>query len=54
MPKRIEKYDLPRKTCSGCGRPFNWRKKWARVWDEVRYCSKRCAGQARSERKQAR
>lgn len=36
------KGDLPTKTCAGCGRPFAWRKKWARVWDEVRYCSERC------------
>ncbi|MCP5225916.1 MAG: DUF2256 domain-containing protein [Thauera sp.] len=36
------KGDLPTKPCAGCGRPFAWRKKWARVWDEVRYCSERC------------
>lgn len=36
------KGDLPMKPCAGCGRPFAWRKKWARVWDEVRYCSERC------------
>jgi hypothetical protein len=23
-------------------RPFAWRKKWAKVWDEVKYCSERC------------
>ena len=38
------KSDLPEKTCATCGRPFTWRKKWARVWDEVRYCSDRCRG----------
>lgn len=38
------KADLPTKTCATCGRPFAWRKKWARDWDGVRYCSKRCAG----------
>ncbi|MEQ8307368.1 MAG: DUF2256 domain-containing protein [Hoeflea sp.] len=54
MPKRIEKSDLPRKTCISCGRPFAWRKKWARVWEEVKYCSQRCARQARSERKPVR
>lgn len=32
------KGDLPTKVCAGCGRPFAWRKKWERVWDEVRYC----------------
>ncbi len=37
-----KKPDLPTKTCATCGRPFAWRKKWAKVWDEVRYCSQRC------------
>ena len=36
------KSDLPVKTCATCGRPFVWRKAWAKVWDEVRYCSDRC------------
>ncbi len=36
------KTTLPAKTCPCCGRPFAWRKKWARVWDEVKYCSERC------------
>jgi len=25
-----------------CGRTMEWRKKWARSWDEVRYCSDAC------------
>ncbi|MBL7744193.1 MAG: DUF2256 domain-containing protein [Chitinophagaceae bacterium] len=25
-----------------CRRPFTWRKKWQKVWDEVKYCSDRC------------
>ncbi|TNF70443.1 MAG: DUF2256 domain-containing protein [Bacteroidetes bacterium] len=33
---------LPNKICLVCGRPFSWRKKWERTWEEVRYCSKRC------------
>jgi len=33
---------LPSKTCVVCGRPFNWRKKWAACWDEVRCCSAAC------------
>ena len=37
-----QKPNLPQKTCVVCGRPFTWRKKWARVWDEVKYCSERC------------
>jgi hypothetical protein len=36
------KGDLPHKTCVACGRPFAWRKKWERVWEEVRFCSERC------------
>jgi len=30
------------KTCVACGRRIEWRKKWERDWDEVRYCSKAC------------
>jgi len=30
------------KTCAACGRRFEWRKKWERDWEHVRYCSKRC------------
>ncbi|MFV3381022.1 MULTISPECIES: DUF2256 domain-containing protein [Pseudomonas] len=33
---------LPSKVCVVCGRPFNWRKRWARCWEQVRYCSERC------------
>lgn len=42
--RRTAKADLPEKVCVSCGRPFAWRKKWARDWDQVKYCSKRCAG----------
>nr|WP_323807566.1 DUF2256 domain-containing protein [Marinobacter sp. es.048] len=28
--------------CPVCQRPFAWRKKWAKDWDNVRYCSERC------------
>ncbi|MBU6352212.1 MAG: DUF2256 domain-containing protein [Caldilinea sp.] len=37
-----QKQHLPAKLCVVCGRPFVWRKKWEKVWDEVRYCSQRC------------
>lgn len=30
------------KTCEACGRRIEWRKKWERDWDEVRYCSAAC------------
>jgi hypothetical protein len=33
---------LPEKTCVACGRPFAWRRKWARDWEEVRHCSDAC------------
>lgn len=42
MAKMRRKGDLPTKDCLACGRPFAWRKKWERVWDEVRYCSDAC------------
>ena len=29
-------------TCQSCGRTIQWRKKWERDWDEVRYCSAGC------------
>lgn len=37
--------DRPTKVCPVCGRPFQWRRKWKQVWDEVRYCSERCRRQ---------
>ena len=36
---------LPTKHCVACGREFTWRKKWARDWEQVRYCSDRCRQQ---------
>jgi len=36
------KRDLPQKTCVSCGKPFSWRRKWARDWDQVKFCSDRC------------
>ncbi|MBF4161538.1 DUF2256 and DUF3253 domain-containing protein [Nocardioides acrostichi] len=30
------------KTCASCGRRIEWRKKWARDWENVRYCSEEC------------
>ncbi|MEB3307016.1 MAG: DUF2256 domain-containing protein [Cyanobacteriota bacterium] len=35
-------HERPTKICAVCGRPFQWRRKWKLVWDEVRYCSERC------------
>ena len=42
MPRMRQKADLPSKTCLYCARSFAWRKKWARDWDSVKYCSDRC------------
>lgn len=45
MPER------PTKLCPVCGRSFAWRKRWARCWDEVVYCSDACrAGVSAAER----
>lgn len=46
------KRELPEKTCPVCQRPFQWRKKWAKVWDEVKFCSNRCR-QSKSFRRNA-
>ena len=46
--KTVKKSDLPEKTCPVCNRPIRWRKKWAKVWEEVKYCSDKCRRQVRS------
>ena len=43
--KRRAKADLPTRTCATCARAFAWRKKWARDWENVLYCSDRCRKQ---------
>ncbi|CAJ1437065.1 unnamed protein product [Effrenium voratum] len=40
-------HNLPVKDCIVCGRPFTWRKKWERCWDEVTTCSNRCRTERR-------
>ncbi len=40
--KKVKKADLPEKICVVCQKPFNWRKKWEKVWEDVKYCSDRC------------
>ena len=42
MARKPNNTHLPHKDCIVCGRPFAWRKKWARDWDEVKFCSERC------------
>ncbi len=36
------KQGLPSKTCVACGRAMTWRKRWARSWDDVKFCSDAC------------
>lgn len=48
LPFRFRTYriqsdmSLPTRVCQTCGRSFTWRKKWARDWEQVRYCSRSC------------
>jgi len=43
--KSVKKAYLPEKPCLACQRPMIWRKKWARDWDQVKFCSDRCRTQ---------
>ncbi len=45
---RGNKRDLASKPCICCGKPMTWRKKWARNWLEVKYCSDKCHQQAKA------
>ncbi|MFC3444012.1 DUF2256 domain-containing protein [Sphingobium rhizovicinum] len=47
MPRMQKKSEFPSKICPVCQRPFSWRKKWARDWDKVIYCSDRCRSNAK-------
>ncbi|MEZ5555337.1 DUF2256 domain-containing protein [Haliea sp.] len=31
-----------------CARPFQWRARWRLNWEQVRYCSRRCASRRNS------
>ncbi|ROH93679.1 DUF2256 domain-containing protein [Stagnimonas aquatica] len=42
MPRGIAKSQLPSKICLHCGRPMVWRRKWEKVWEQLRYCSEAC------------
>ncbi|MDA7580372.1 MAG: DUF2256 domain-containing protein [Crocinitomicaceae bacterium] len=46
------KRNLPSKICLSCNRPFTWRKKWKRDWENVKYCSERCRRNKPSDTKQ--
>ena len=50
-----KKAELPTKLCAACGRRFAWRKKWARDWDAVKFCSDACrSGRRAAAREKAR
>jgi len=48
MPRGVKKENLPQKVCVTCERPFTWRKKWEKCWDEVTTCSKSCNGKRKN------
>ena len=52
MPRGVKKEHLPEKICVVCNRPFTWRKKWERCWEEVTTCSKSCNAKRRAAAKQ--
>ncbi|MBM3384431.1 MAG: DUF2256 domain-containing protein [Betaproteobacteria bacterium] len=39
---RGNKARLASKPCAACGRFMSWRRRWAKCWSEVRYCSAAC------------
>ena len=53
MPRGVKKENLPQKVCIVCNRPFTWRKKWERCWDEVSTCSKSCNAKRRAAKHDA-
>ncbi|MBL8232419.1 MAG: DUF2256 domain-containing protein [Bryobacterales bacterium] len=50
----VKKQHLPEKTCPVCQRPFVWRKKRERDWDQVKYCSDRCRNRSKNSQKPQR
>jgi hypothetical protein len=50
MAKLKQKSDLAQKVCEQCNKPFTWRKKWEKVWHEVKYCSERCRIEKRKKK----
>lgn len=47
------KQALPSKPCVACGLSMSWRKRWARSWDEVKYCSEACRRSKAASRAEA-
>lgn len=54
MPDRKKKVEKTtphkEKLCKTCGRVMEWRKKWERDWDVVKYCSDACRGRKPGEK----
>jgi hypothetical protein len=48
-PFKGNKRFLPTKPCATGGRPMTWRKKWAKNWSDVKYCSDTCRRQSRQD-----
>lgn len=38
----MKKQHFHDKICLVCKRPFSWRKKWTKDWDNVKYCGEKC------------
>ncbi len=39
---RGNKATLPSKACAVCGLMMSWRHRWAKNWEDVKYCSNAC------------
>ena len=39
---RGNKAALPSKPCAACGLAMSWRRRWAKNWADVKYCSDAC------------
>lgn len=39
------------KTCLWCYRPFDFRKKWEKTWEKVKYCSEDCRANSKNKKK---
>lgn len=48
MAHSSERTNLAAKPCEACGREITWRKKWARDWAHIRYCSDACRRASKS------
>lgn len=40
--KRKRSVSTDTKICTSCGRTIEYRKKWERNWDQIKYCSDEC------------